>query len=259
MRNKTSSSLVLLLLLSLLLSSQPSHGTDFATANSSNSLKSPTYTAPQTSDGGYAPPRKTTIYSGAVDDLAGRGSYSTPDAATGAYSPPAAAAETAVQPYRRYPGAVSAAIAEPPPAIVYAGDDPSASSVDDYNYQHEIEEPSGFDFVGRALEAVPLFLAVLVAFLLAQLAAPWLSQLLLVGVSIIPIGLGYKAPLINALLVPFGLTLCTTGAPPAVYTGTSLISGRQLSEDFGLHLSEEQWEMVSQMAQSGMEALQGSV
>jgi hypothetical protein len=250
----------------LLLSLQSAMGTDLAAtvAPNSSSLKSPTYTAPATSDGGFAPPRKTatTIYSGVAAPAAGdgrnsasSGSYSTPDAATAAYSPPSA---TAVQPYGRYPDAVAAAIAEPPPAIVYAGSDTSAPGVDDYNYHHEIEEPSGFDFVGRALEAVPLFLAVLVAFLLAQVAAPWLAQLLLVAVSLVPIGLGYKAPLINALLLPFNLTLCTTGAPPAVFTGTS-ITGRELAEGAGLRLSEEQWELISEMAQSGMEALQGNL
>jgi hypothetical protein len=101
-----------------------------------------------------------------------------------------------------------------------------------------------------------------VAFLLAQVVAPWLYQLLLVAVSLVPISLAYKAPLLNALLLPFGLTLCTTAAPPAVFSGTSLLTGRDLpSEDFlSQDIDEDQWDMaVSHLAERGVQVLKGKV
>ncbi len=76
-----------------------------------------------------------------------------------------------------------------------------------------------------------------------------------------PISLAYKAPLLNALLLPFGLTLCTTAAPLAVFSGTSLLTGRDLSEDFlSQDIDEDQWDRaVSQIAERGVQVLKGKV
>jgi hypothetical protein len=238
--------------------------TDFSpTAGNTSTLKSPTYTAPQTSQGYYAPPKKT-IYSGAVAApqtspanpysartavAAAQPAYSTPDAATAAYTPPELPllAAAGAPSYSEYPANAAALTAASTSGGGYGS---QTTGVDDYNYQHEIEEPSGFDFIGRFLEAIPLVLSAAVAFLLAQLVAPWLYQLFLVAVSLVPIGLGFKAPLLNALLVPFGLTLCTTTPTLAVYSGTGgLAIGRELSED--------QWEAVNQITQRGIEVLRG--
>ena len=281
-----------------------------------SSPKSPTYTAPQTSEG-FAPPKKT-IYSGAVASSPSSYSSSSPSSYSSSspssyrssshssfssssssgtsvpVNPYSAAAVRAaeISPVYSTPDAASAAYASPS-ATVYtehahtfsspssassysayssqeaASSYPQSSSygvaatngVDDYNYHHEIEAPSGIDFIGRFLEAIPLFLAVLVAFLLAQVVAPWLYQLLLVAVSLVPISLAYKAPLLNALLLPFGLTLCTTAAPPAVFSGTSLLTGRDLSEDFlSQDIDEDQWDVaVSQIAERGVQVLKGKV
>jgi hypothetical protein len=289
-----------------------------------SSPKSPTYTAPHTSEG-FAPPKKT-IYSGAVasspssysssspssysssspssysssspsshssSSLSSFSSssssgtsvhvnpysaaavraaeispaYSTPDAASAAYASPSAMVHTehahtfsAPSPASSYSAYSSLEASSYPQSSSY-GAAAAANGVDDYNYHHEIEAPSGIDFIGRFLEAIPLFLAVLVAFLLAQVVAPWLYQLLLVAVSLVPISLAYKAPLLNALLLPFGLTLCTTAAPPAVFSGTSIFTGRDLSKDFlSQDIDEDQWDMaVSQIAERGVQVLKGKV
>ena len=119
-------------------------------------------------------------------------------------------------------------------------DEPSYSSgggYEDYGY----EDDSKFD-LSKLEELLPLFLAVIVAIIAAQLLSPLLSQLLVLVVGILPMALNIKAPIINMLLGPFNLALCTpvAGGTPTLFPATS---GRSLAEDFGV--SEDMMQIIS--------------
>ena len=111
----------------------------------------------------------------------------------------------------------------------------------------------GFDLSGL-LPLIPLFLIVLAAIIVAALIAPFIAQLAVIGVGILPMALGIKAPIVNAILLPFGLTLCNKGPPVTAFTGTA-VGGRAMAESFGLDLSEDQVEMISNFASSAFDAL----
>merc|ERR1719295_2262402 len=105
---------------------------------------------------------------------------------------------------------------------------------DQYSYAPAVED-EGFG-LGKLEELLPLFLIVLAAIILGQLLSPLLAQLAVILVGILPLALGIKAPIVNAILAPFGLSLSdiTAGvnAPVAVPA-----AGRAFGEDFGF--SEE--------------------
>lgn len=83
----------------------------------------------------------------------------------------------------------------------------------DYGYTAP-EDEGGLDF-GKLEELLPLFLAVLAAIILASLLSPLLSQLFVVIIGLLPLALNIKAPIVNALIAPFGLTLCNPVGPVA--------------------------------------------
>merc|ERR1719391_515852 len=111
---------------------------------------------------------------------------------------------------------------------------------DQYSYA-PVAEDEGFG-LGKLEELLPLFLIVLAAIILGQLLSPLLAQLAVILVGILPLALGIKAPIVNAILAPFGLSLCdiTAGvnAPVAVPA-----AGRAFAEDFGF--SEETGQIVA--------------
>merc|ERR1719166_840889 len=87
----------------------------------------------------------------------------------------------------------------------YAAPDDSYG-YDQYSYA-PVAEDEGFG-LGKLEELLPLFLIVLAAIILGQLLSPLLAQLAVILVGILPLALGIKAPIVNAILAPFGLSLC---------------------------------------------------
>ena len=108
-------------------------------------------------------------------------------------------------------------------------DAPSAGYADydtGYGYEETAAAPTssgGLDPLAFIEEFIPLFLVVIAAVIAAGLLGPLFSQLLMLLVALLPGALNLKAPIINAILNPFNLTLCSTanGAITAV-TGRSL-------------------------------------
>lgn len=113
----------------------------------------------------------------------------------------------------------------------YGGYETGATGYDApaYDYGYQAPEESGLD-LSKLEELLPLFLAVLAAIILAQLLLPFLSQIFVVLIGLLPMALNIKAPIINAILGPFGLTLCSPTNPPTVFPA----AGRSMGEEFGL-------------------------
>merc|ERR1712088_880271 len=135
------------------------------------------------------------------------------------------------------------------PAAAYAPAAPTGYGAPDSGYgapaaeyaAESYDEPAeadagGFDLdLSKILELLPLFLAVFAAIIVAQLFAPLLGVLFnakvgLLGGVLGPLG-GIKGGLINIVLNPFGLQLCTTATPPVAFTGRSSASGFSLNKD----------------------------
>lgn len=146
-----------------------------------------------------------------------------------------------------------------------------------YDYDqggYEAQATDGGDDLGAKLgELIPLFIAVFAAIILAQLLAPLLMQLLMLLVGILPMALNIKAPIINALLNPFGLSLCSIAAPastaaPAIFpaAGRSMdFSSRSLStaamdlaSGFGMDISQDKIDIASNFVLKGIEAYRNS-
>jgi len=98
----------------------------------------------------------------------------------------------------------------------------------DYGYGYVQEEEEG-GLADKIKELLPLFLIVLAAIFLAGLLAPLLNQLFVILVGILPLGLALKAPIVNVLLAPFGLTLCDPNGPTVFPNG-----GRGFAEEMDL-------------------------
>jgi len=120
---------------------------------------------------------------------------------------------------------------------------------------------SGLD-LSKLGELLPLFLAVFAAIILAQILGPLLLQLLALLVGVLPLALSIKAPLINAILAPFNLVLASFPAGGTAATGPLTVfpdGGRSfsdaLSSGFGLDLSEDQLNILSDFATKSISAL----
>ena len=176
--------------------------------------------------------------------------YAAPQASSG-YGAPAASPSYAAPAAPSY-----SAPAAPSYAAPSTGYESAAPSYD-YSaapaYEAADNGFGGFDLSGL-LPLIPLFLIVLAAIIVAALIAPFIAQLAVIGVGILPMALGIKAPIVNAILLPFGLTLCNKGPPVTAFTGTA-VGGRAMAESFGLDLSEDQVEMISNFASSAFDAL----
>jgi len=110
---------------------------------------------------------------------------------------------------------------------------PSASY--DYGFDqggYAATQEDGLD-LGKLTDLLPIFVVVFAAIILAQLIAPLFAQIFALLLAIIPGTLSFKAPLINALIAPFNLQLCTTDATPVPFPGRSFSS-----RDFGQILGE---------------------
>jgi len=117
-----------------------------------------------------------------------------------------------------------------PPSTGYG--EPSTSY--DYGYDqggYVATQEDGLD-LGKLTDLIPIFVVVFAAIILAQLIAPLFTTLFTLIVAIIPGTLSFKAPIINALLNPFELQLCTTDAVPVAFTGSRSFSARDMEGVF---------------------------
>jgi len=136
------------------------------------------------------------------------------------------------------------------------GYDPQAGYGDYDQGSYELAEEGGDDIGAKLGELIPLFLVVFAAIILAQLLAPLLLSLLGVIVGILPMALAIKAPLVNLILAPFNLQLCTPGNPPTAFTGRSF-SSRSLKDAvtaFGYDVSEDKIEILTGFFNNAMES-----
>ena len=109
---------------------------------------------------------------------------------------------------------------------------PSASY--DYGYDqggYGTAQEEGLD-LSKLTDLIPVFVVVFAAIILAQLVAPLFTSLLALVVAVIPGALGFKVPIINALLNPFQLQLCDLATPPNPAMGRSFTS-RDMGSIFG--------------------------
>lgn len=165
--------------------------------------------------------------------------YAAPDAGYGAptggasYAAPSTGYEAAAPAYDYAPAAAGG----------YAAPAPSYAAA-----------PSGFDFSSLASFIIPA-LVVIGLIIAAVIIGGGLLALLGSNTTLSLAGL---APLINALLNPLGLSLCTTN-PLAIYNGfIGRESARMLADlasDYGFDFSESQMSVVVDFAQTAYEAV----
>merc|ERR1712018_329839 len=140
------------------------------------------------------------------------------------------------------------------------GYDPQAGYGDYDQGSYELADEGGDDIGAKLGELIPLFLVVFAAIILAQLLAPLLLSLLGVIVGTLPMALAIKAPLVNLILAPFNLQLCTPGTPPVAFTGRSF-SSRSLKDAvtaFGYDVSEDKIEILTGFFNNAMESFLSS-
>merc|ERR1711936_542367 len=139
------------------------------------------------------------------------------------------------------------------------GYDPQAGYGDYDQGGYELADEGGDDIGAKLGELIPLFLVVFAAIILAQLLAPLLLGLLGAVVGILPMALAIKAPIVNLILAPFGLQLCTPGvggAAPTAFPGRSF-SSRSLKDAvtaFGYDVSEDKIEILTDFFNNAMES-----
>ena len=171
---------------------------------------------------GYAPPAAA-----APSYSAPAPSYSAPapsySAPAPSYSAPAPSYAAAAPSYSAPTGGYAAPTGDASYAAPTGYDTPY-----DYNSYAAAEEP-GFDF-GSLVILIPLFLVVIAAIIAAKIIAPIIASIAVVGLGLFPMALELKAPIVNAVLSPFGFTLCNPAGPTVFPAPT----GRSLGEDLGI-------------------------
>lgn len=170
------------------------------------------------------------------------GGYAAPAAAAPSYSAPSPSYQAAAPSYSA-PSYQAAAPSYSAPSGGYAaptggygaptGDASYAAPTEydsgyDYNSYGAVEEP-GFDLGTIAIIAA-IAAAIIIAIILAKLVAPFLASIAVVALGLFPMALDLKAPIVNAILAPFSLTLCNPAGPTVFPAPT----GRSLSEDLGV-------------------------
>jgi len=136
------------------------------------------------------------------------------------------------------------------------GYESGGSSYNDYGTTgYQAADEGGIDILSKVEELLPLFVAVLAAIILAQLLAPLLSTLLTIIVAILPGALTPKAIIINLILNVFGLQLCTTATTPVPFPGTGRTLAREFASGFGLNLSEDEVNILTQFVQEGLHSV----
>merc|ERR1712088_8898 len=106
---------------------------------------------------------------------------------------------------------------------------------------YELADEGGDDIGAKLGELIPLFLVVFAAIIL-------------------PMALSIKAPIVNLILNPFGLQLCTTAAVPVAFP-RSIDTSRSLKEavtSFGFDVSEDKINIVADFVNQAMESFSSS-
>ena len=140
------------------------------------------------------------------------------------------------------------------------GYDPQAGYGDYDQGSYELADEGGDDIGAKLGELIPLFLVVFAAIILAQLLSPLLLGLLGAVVGILPMALAIKAPIVNLILAPFGLQLCTPGvggAAPTAFPAGRSFSSRSLKDAvtaFGYDVSEDKIEILTDFFNNAMES-----
>jgi len=115
-------------------------------------------------------------------------------------------------------------------------------------------QDDGLD-LGKLTDLIPIFVVVFAAIILAQLIAPLFTSLFTLIVAIIPGTLSFKAPIINALLQPFSLQLCTTANPPVAFPTARGFTARDMEGVFGSELfSQEKLNMLATVVDEAVSA-----
>ena len=139
------------------------------------------------------------------------------------------------------------------------GYDPQAGYGDYDQGGYELADEGGDDIGAKLGELIPLFLVVFAAIILAQLLAPLLLGLLGAVVGILPMALNLKAPIVNLILAPFGLQLCTPaaaagGTPTAFPRGFSSRSLKDAVTAFGYDVSEDKIDILADFVNNAMDS-----
>jgi len=182
-------------------------------------------------------------------------SYAAP---SNSYGAPAAAAPSYAAPAQSYGAPAAQSYAAPSysaPAASY--DAPSDGyGAPSYNepstgYGPPADPANNIFSLERLIELIPFFLAVLAAIIIAQIIAPLIGILFNAKLGLLaPLG-NAKIGLINSILSPFGLALCTTN--PLAIAGPN---GREFGAEYGLN--PEMVEMITSGLAKAYEAYSSS-
>jgi len=124
-----------------------------------------------------------------------------------------------------------------------------------YGPSYTVDAGSGFggdfDLGSLISDVLPIALVVFAALILASLLSPLITQLMALLVGILPLALGIKVPIVNALLAPFNLVLAQFPAGSDAATGPLSVfaprgfTARDLSDTFGFSLSDDQIDILT--------------
>ena len=191
--------------------------------------------------------------------------YAAPQASSGYAAPAASYGAPAAAPSYAAPAASYGAPAAPSYAAPDAGYGAptggasyAAPSYDApaYDYGYAAAPASGgFDLGSLAGLIIPILIAIGLI-IAAIIIGGWLLSLLGAG----GLSLAGFAPLVNAILNPLGLSLCTVGPPVAIFNGAA--TGRLLSEvaeTNGVALTDDQIAMASDFAETAVNAIKSKL
>merc|ERR1711990_1381757 len=124
-------------------------------------------------------------------------------------------------------------------------------------------DEGGYDIGAKLGELIPLFLVVFAAIILAQLLAPLLLSLFGILIGIVPMALSIKAPIVNLILAPFNLQLCSVDAAGAVtaFPAKRAFSSRSLKDAvtaFGYGVSDAKIDILADFVNNAMESFSSS-
>merc|ERR1711936_205703 len=143
------------------------------------------------------------------------------------------------------------------------GYDPQAGYGDYDQGSYELAEEGGDDIGAKLGELIPLFLVVFAAIILAQLLSPLLLSLFGILIGIVPMALSIKAPIVNLILAPFNLQLCSVDAAGAVtaFPAKRAFSSRSLKDAvtaFGYDVSDAKIDILADFVNNAMESFSSS-
>merc|ERR1712223_621621 len=128
---------------------------------------------------------------------------------------------------------------------------------------YELADEGGDDIGAKLGELIPLFLVVFAAIILAQLLSPLLLSLFGILIGIVPMALSIKAPIVNLILAPFNLQLCSVDAAGAVtaFPAKRAFSSRSLKDAvtaFGYDVSDAKIDILADFVNNAMESFSSS-